>query len=285
MYRACGRFAFVLAVLLFNACGSARQEAGLKINYVETGIVVTSPSGENIPAKTGDVVPVGSTVTAKSGAVDIGLDEAAAVRLLSGTAVRAKRAGDEIDLKLDEGTLLVNIKALDNRPAAKFRVTTPSGVCGTRGTAFYVKNTGDEMDVGVENGEVYLRGAAGGEVNIPAGHKAVAKLTAPVTDIDKLLESEREILTQVNLLNFHVVVGSVRKTVAAVDVKAIEAGLEIYRATHEKYPDQIGDAVTGTKDPWGNPFNYIPTADRADYQLSSSGPDGKVNTADDIRLR
>lgn len=241
--------------------------------------------GVSKPAAAGDEVGFGSALTAISGAVDVSIDKDRVVRLLAGTEVRTRQTADATEFHLDRGTLLVNFKAKQDR-IRQFRIVTPTGVCGIRGTAFFVKQDPEAMCVGVERGEVYLRGTAGGEVAIPAGRKAVATLTAPVSDIDDLVESERELLTQVNVMNFDVVIGAVKKIVTGADVKAIEAGLEMHRVTNGAYPDRLDEAMEGTqKDPWGNPFNYIPNDARDNYQLSSSGPDGKVNTADDIRLK
>lgn len=279
--------AVLLVLLLLAACGktSGKPKAEFKINYVEKSAEVILADGAQKSAAAGDVLPAGASVKSTSGVVDIGIEAGRAARLLEGAEVIAKMSADGVEFNLDHGTLLVNLKSHEAGQPAKFMVTTPAGVCGARGTAFYVKSKKESMDVGVENGEVYLRGTAGGEVNIPAGRKAVATLTAPVTNVENLLESERQILADVNVLNFQVTLASVRKTVAAVDVKSIESGLEMYRAMHGQYPDKLEDAMEGSRDPWGSPFNYIPSQAKDNYQLSSSGPDGKVNTSDDIRLR
>lgn len=291
MYR--GTLALLLLTLSLTGCGKSSSEKtpeiGLKINYVEQGAEVVV--GDDVrAAHPGDPVPSNATVRAKGGVVDVGLDEGRAVRLLGGgeAAVSTGKGAEgerEVEFKLDMGTLVANLKSARVGPIV-FRVSTPAGVCGARGTAFFVKNNpGGEMVVGVDNGQVHLKGAAGGEVDIPAGHKAVSTLTAPVADIDNLVETEREILSQASLMNFDVVLAATRTIIAAADVKAIESGLETYRAMNGAYPEDLRDAMEGVKDPWGRGFNYIPNADRTDYQLSSSGPDGQVNTADDIRLK
>lgn len=271
------------------SCGSPSNapDPGFKINYVETS-AETIVDGQSRPAKVGDAVSSKAVVRAKDGAVDIGIDAGRAVRLVAGSEAELHGSGGkdgrEVEVDLKMGTMLANLKSAEAGPI-RFRVATPSGVCGARGTAFFVKSDPGEMTVGVESGEVSLHGTAGGEVQVPAGKKAVAKLTTPVTDIDNLLETERELLSQVNLMNFVAVLDATRKIIAAADVKSIESGLEMFRAMNGAYPERLEEAMEGTKDPWGNPFNYIPNGARDNYELSSSGPDGKVNTSDDIRLK
>jgi len=286
-------FVLMIVVMIGLICAGCGKTGGAAnpdfiLNFVDQSAEIGGSDGV-ISAKPGDGFASGSTVRAVKGPVDIGIDAERAVRLLEGSsavvASRGKSSEREIEFELKTGTLLTQFKSGSHANPVTFRVKTPSGVCGARGTAFFVKQEAAGMTVGVNHGDVWLKGAAGGERSITAGQKAVATLTAPVTDVEALIESERRIFQHLDRMNFNVMLASVRKTVAAVDVKSIQSGLEMFRASNGRYPDRLEEAIDGVRDPWGNPFNYIVAGSGEDYQLSSSGPDGQINTSDDLRLK
>lgn len=80
---------------------------------------------------------------------------------------------------------------------------------------------------------------------------------------------------------------------AEISLKGIEQALILHQADNKQYPKTLQELVDkGTikgqlKDPWGTKFNYSPLySDDGSrvmkYILFSSGPDGIINTTDDI---
>lgn len=77
------------------------------------------------------------------------------------------------------------------------------------------------------------------------------------------------------------------------DIKMYESALDMYALEHnDKYPESL-DQLRGakrsyvreiTKDPWGNPYNYVKPGQRhpESYDVFSSGPDGTKGTDDDV---
>ena len=70
----------------------------------------------------------------------------------------------------------------------------------------------------------------------------------------------------------------------AVDMFALD--------NNDEYPKSLNDLVGGKRnyvrevrpDPWGNPYIYTPPTDmmKADYKITSAGPDGVPGNDDDI---
>lgn len=68
-------------------------------------------------------------------------------------------------------------------------------------------------------------------------------------------------------------------------VAAINGNLEQYRDRTGTYPTQLSQLAIDSEwriDRWGNALVYEPAADGQTYQLRSAGPDGALNTDDDI---
>lgn len=68
-------------------------------------------------------------------------------------------------------------------------------------------------------------------------------------------------------------------------VAAINGGLEQYRDRTGVYPTQLSQLPIDAEwrvDRWGHPFVYESAADGQTFLLRSVGPDGALNTADDI---
>lgn len=290
-------FCLILGLALFAGCGKKAEPpkpaeiAPVKINSLESSARVTLPDGTEKDVQAGDDLPAGSRIKASGGWVDLGVDARQAVRLQKGARVEVKPSDDDalkladLEIYLAAGTVLASIKT-DQPLTRRFQVRGPTGVCGARGTEFYVSNDGIQLEVGVGKGEVVLKGAAGGEVSIPGGHKAVARLTAPVTNIDQLVASEKALLSGVTYLNFDVKIGAAKKIISAAEVSTIRRALDYHRTMNGRYPARVEEALDGgNRDPWGRPYNYIVTGGGSDFQLSSSGPDGIEGTSDDIRVR
>jgi len=70
-----------------------------------------------------------------------------------------------------------------------------------------------------------------------------------------------------------------KKMRAVSQVERLKSEIDIYRITHDKYPDGV-ELITDDKDPWGMPFIYMRTEDG--FRLFSSGPDRIKETDDDI---
>lgn len=68
-------------------------------------------------------------------------------------------------------------------------------------------------------------------------------------------------------------------------VAAINGGLEQYRDHAGAYPADLSQLPIDSDwriDRWGNDFVYEPASDSQSYRLRSAGPDGKIDTKDDI---
>ena len=77
---------------------------------------------------------------------------------------------------------------------------------------------------------------------------------------------------------------------AKMQLEVLSSQLELYRAAHGKYPasevwvealkhEGLMDSKETVRDPWGNRYEYLQRGD--DYDLLSTGPDGKRGTTDD----
>ena len=84
-----------------------------------------------------------------------------------------------------------------------------------------------------------------------------------------------------------------RITTARTSIQAIEEACQVFSMKHNgKYPDQLEELTQGTddnpgllkesalNDPWGNPYQYQKKQKRV--SIRSAGPDGDLNTDDDI---
>lgn len=72
---------------------------------------------------------------------------------------------------------------------------------------------------------------------------------------------------------------------AVANVQILDVRIQQYQAEHggtlPETLDELSASVPLT-DPWGNPLRYEPLDD-GEYDLRSAGPDGRFDTADDIR--
>ena len=72
------------------------------------------------------------------------------------------------------------------------------------------------------------------------------------------------------------------------DMRALGEAIEIYHIDLDVYPDNIDqlhpDYMRNPPklDAWRNEFVYNVSSDKQNYELISKGPDGKLNTEDDI---
>jgi general secretion pathway protein G len=75
------------------------------------------------------------------------------------------------------------------------------------------------------------------------------------------------------------------------DIKSFETAIEYYALKHnDKYPPTLKELeTTGVlrelkPDPWGNPYVYVVPGvyHKTSYDVFSRGPDGQVNTPDDV---
>ncbi len=91
-----------------------------------------------------------------------------------------------------------------------------------------------------------------------------------------------------------------RITTAEMEINNLENGLEMFNSLTARYPTQdeglevllkpIGKSELGIlkkkgelNDPWGNPYLYIVTGDKAEpFEVLSAGPDGREGTDDDL---
>ena len=87
---------------------------------------------------------------------------------------------------------------------------------------------------------------------------------------------------------------AVEQHATQIRLRAVQRGLAGYGLDHHDCPDGIGALYSRayvdypvTTDAWGEPFDYrcLPRLRGRGIRLSSAGPDGKPNTADDIRLQ
>ena len=90
--------------------------------------------------------------------------------------------------------------------------------------------------------------------------------------------------------------GRVRDTqirAAKGDIASYGNAVDLYALdNNDDYPKSLSDLVGGKrnyvreipKDPWGNEYIYKPPTDpmKADYQISSAGPDGAPGNDDDV---
>jgi hypothetical protein len=63
--------------------------------------------------------------------------------------------------------------------------------------------------------------------------------------------------------------------------ESAKAGFKVRQRNRPGRPPIHVDTGTNTSDTWGNPLTYRPAADGT-FEIRSSGPDGKVDTADDV---
>ncbi len=101
------------------------------------------------------------------------------------------------------------------------------------------------------------------------------------------------ILGAVVVMNFGDVGGDARRTATQQSIIAISQACDVYRMkTGRGYPKNLEDLTKGINDEepllkegalndaWGQPFEYKLEGKR--YTIRSAGPDGQMNTEDDI---
>ncbi|MCH8343791.1 MAG: DUF4190 domain-containing protein [Planctomycetes bacterium] len=72
------------------------------------------------------------------------------------------------------------------------------------------------------------------------------------------------------------------------DVGVMTAAIEAHRDVTGALPADLDALDLGAPfltDPWGNPYRYILLPDRAGYKIMTNGPDGALDTADDVNAR
>ncbi len=72
------------------------------------------------------------------------------------------------------------------------------------------------------------------------------------------------------------------------DVGVMTAAIEAHREVTGALPADLDALDLGAPfltDPWGNPYRYILLPDRAGYKIMTNGPDGALDTADDVNAR
>ncbi len=72
------------------------------------------------------------------------------------------------------------------------------------------------------------------------------------------------------------------------DVGLMTAAIEAHRDVTGALPADLDALDLGAPfltDPWGNPYRYILLPDRAGYKIMTNGPDGALDTADDVNAR
>ena len=75
--------------------------------------------------------------------------------------------------------------------------------------------------------------------------------------------------------------------ITMLDMKSIGMAMELYSIDYIVYPENIEQLHPyienpPTSDAWRNEFVYKVSSDKQNYELISKGPDGKLNTEDDI---
>lgn len=101
------------------------------------------------------------------------------------------------------------------------------------------------------------------------------------------------ILGTVVVMNFGDVGGDARKETTRQSILAIDQAVVLYNTKVGKMPKDISDLTTpindgdqgllkakDVNDAWGNAFEY--KVDGKKYTIRSAGPDGQMNTEDDI---
>lgn len=101
------------------------------------------------------------------------------------------------------------------------------------------------------------------------------------------------ILGTVVVMNFGDVGGDARKEATRQSIAAIDSAVTVYNVKVGKMPQDLKDLTVGINeddqgllksadlnDAWGNPLEY--KVDGRKYTIRSAGPDGQMNTEDDI---
>ena len=82
-------------------------------------------------------------------------------------------------------------------------------------------------------------------------------------------------------------------TATRTSIANIGTALQAFEVTAGKFPDSLDELTVATEsraallkkdnlaDSWGNPFQYKKTS-KFEYEIRSAGPDGQMNTEDDI---
>ena len=77
------------------------------------------------------------------------------------------------------------------------------------------------------------------------------------------------------------------------ETKAISTAIDVFQAVKKRLPESLDELTVETadsaallnksslNDSWGNPFRYK-KIDKYKYEIRSAGPDGKMDTADDL---
>ena len=154
-------FIFFLCMALLCSMGTPlcfSQEEVLVVSY-EGGVkVVHAGTIKSVSCKVGMKLEPGTRIITDAGSsVKIAFDrrEKNIVRIMGKSDVVIKLSdGDKIELI--EGEIYALLR--DMKQGEKFRVRTPSAVCGARGTGWKTSSKGDTSEVATFDGRVFLRG-------------------------------------------------------------------------------------------------------------------------------
>jgi len=99
------------------------------------------------------------------------------------------------------------------------------------------------------------------------------------------------VLATVAVLQFTGIAGDARGTATRSSIKSIESAAKIWEIRNGQFPDSIDQMIkegmldnTALNDQFGTPFSYkkITLNGKPYIEIRSAGPDGQMNTQDDI---
>lgn len=171
-----------IAVCSWGVTGQA-SAAGNRVRVISCtrDVEVTRPGGEAVNCRMDMVLTSGSRVrTAERATVALSMiDEPMnMVRIGPGSDVLLDLSGQEDGINLIDGEMTVLLRGTEKDD--RFRVVTPSAVCGARGTGWFVRVDRNTTEVIVFEGEVYVKGIGpdgvmgrDGTLHLKRGYKSV----------------------------------------------------------------------------------------------------------------
>jgi hypothetical protein len=190
-------FKIILIMAAFALMVSYAYAEGevLKIAKMSGKVMVLSrTSGEWSDAKIGQALAKEDSIrTGEDGKALLEFSDNSSLTLKPGTEISIddlvwEEAAKKVNVGMTAGALKVLIKT-----PSDFKVRTPTGICGARGTVFYVFVVGTDTRVFVDEGAIdFSNNISGNTYVVIQGMESIASVTGTLTEPRELTGAEKE---------------------------------------------------------------------------------------------
>ncbi|MCE9597964.1 MAG: FecR family protein [Spirochaetia bacterium] len=172
------------------AIGCADKPKGARITMIR-GLASVISAGKSEPAAVGQVVQANDEIiTEKDSIVDLQIANGGAFRVAENSKVKINSLGEESEMNLEKGGLLVGLQKLKGKES--FTVRTPTALAGVRGTSFSI--SAERSTIAVLTGSVEVKK---GETTVEVPELKEVRTTAEKLETKSLSRASAEELTSI----------------------------------------------------------------------------------------